>query len=106
MRLAFDPFDLKGQLPFSQGYAIAAIDRRTAGTLVAAGQNSGPSELPGTLLYIKKTYSAGEVKASESVWHDDGLELACLWKRVDNGPWQRRSNGEWQDAEVTCVLTA
>jgi hypothetical protein len=102
--MRFRLFDLKGSLPFSQGYAINELNRQIAGKLEAAGEVDEDPRLPGTLIYIKKSFKEGDVKTSESVWHDDGTSLQCLYHRTNDDLWMEKDNGEWRPCDFTVEL--
>ena len=112
--MKFRLFDITGSLPFSQGYAINEIAKQTTGKLVAAGENAESIDLAGGLLYIKKTYEVGEVTVSESIWHDDGCGVTCIYKRLNEKQWEKKhGEGDWRPdpftvelSEPTGVLTA
>lgn len=89
-------FNLNESLPFSQGYAINAINKSIAGTLVAAGELTGGPE-NGTLLYAKFAHG-GEVEWSESVWLDAGETLRCLYRRTSSEGWSERTEEGWSPA--------
>lgn len=104
--MKFRLFDLGRALPFSQGYAIKEIHKQTGGGLLAAGEVDEDPQLPGTLLYIKKNYTEGEVKTSESVWHDDGCGVQCLHHRPDDQPWRtRQEDGTWKESDFQVEIT-
>ena len=88
-------FGLKEPLGFSQGNAINVINQQVAGKLEAAGQVQQGWNEQSTLLYVRKSYSEGEVTKSESLWADDGCGLECVFKRTNDDPWQRKQAGEW-----------
>jgi hypothetical protein len=99
--MRFRMFDINEPLPFSQGYAVRWIVSQVSGTLIEVGEADENPGLPGTLLYLRFKYSAGVVHACESVWHDDGCYVECIYKRENlTGSWKKKVDDDnWVDCD-------
>ena len=97
-------FDMTDKLPFSQGYALAAIRQRVGGRREAGGE-ARSNHGNGTILYARASYAAGDVRSTESLWLDDGYNIArCVRMRKDDGEWLSREGGdEWKPDPNTIV---
>lgn len=114
--MKFRTFDITAPLPFSQGFAIKAILGRVGkvgSRCLAAGEVDEQIDEAGTYLYIKLSYTEGDVRISESVWYDDGCSgVRCSYRRLnEEGPWfEHTGPEEWTscnfEIEWTDVLTA
>ena len=87
-----------------QGEAIERIHNATTGALESAGEVINEEGGQTGLLYVKKTYSEGEVAQSESIWLDAGVTVACRYRRVDAEPWKQKIDGVWQSVELEIEL--
>ena len=83
-----------------QGEAIERIHKATTGALESAGEVINEQGGQTGLLYVKKTYSEGEVAQSESIWFDGGVTLACRYRRVNDKSWEQKIDGTWQPVEL------
>ena len=83
-----------------QGTAIEKIHKATTGALELAGEVINEQGGQTGLLYVKKTYSEGEVAQSESIWIDGCGTLACRYRRVNDESWEQKIDGGWQPVEL------
>ena len=84
-------FDLKGSVPFSQGYAIKAIAKAKGGRLMAAGEvedagNLYEAEENYGYIYVELMFKNGKVKL---VYRDNGCELMCFAYQEEGKDWTR-----------------
>ena len=106
--MKFRLFDLTQPLPFMQGYAINTINKQIHGTIKAAGEVDEDTKMLGTLLYVKMEH-VGKVNTSESIWHDDGCRLECLYQRIDDHHWTGKGENDngnivWDVIELEVVI--
>ena len=98
MNITFRLFDLTENLPFSQGYAIKAIMDQHGGRLIEAGEMHSGLDVVGTYLYVKME----SLNTAQTIWHDDGCGLLCVYRSIDNESWKQRvgESTDWIESDI------